>query len=65
MFAVVVIIFMVCWAPYHIYFLLSFHFPAIARVPWISNLYLFVSGRRRGKSFVFCYYCKFSSSILN
>ena len=43
MFGVVVAIFMVCWAPYHIYFILSFHFPQIARKEWISNVYLAVS----------------------
>ena len=42
MFGVVVAIFMVCWAPYHIYFILSFHFPQIARKEWISNVYLAV-----------------------
>ena len=31
MFALVVVIFMVCWAPYHIYFILSYHYPAITR----------------------------------
>jgi len=40
MFGVVVAIFMVCWAPYHIYFILSFHFPHITRKEWISNVYL-------------------------
>ena len=33
---------MVCWAPYHIYFILSFHFPHITRKEWISNVYLAV-----------------------
>ena len=42
MFGVVVAIFMVCWAPYHIYFILSFHFPNITRKEWISNVYLAV-----------------------
>ena len=31
MLALVVVIFMVCWAPYHIYFILSYHYPAITR----------------------------------
>ena len=31
MLALVVMIFMVCWAPYHIYFILSYHYPAITR----------------------------------
>ena len=42
MFGVVVAIFMVCWAPYHIYFIVSYHFPHIARKEWISNVYLAV-----------------------
>ena len=31
MFGLVVAIFMVCWAPYHIYFILSYHLPGITR----------------------------------
>ena len=31
MFATVVLIFVVCWAPYHIYFILSYHHPQITK----------------------------------
>ena len=40
MFAVVVTIFMVCWAPYHIYFIYSYHDPSITKMPYISHIYL-------------------------
>ena len=40
MFAVVVTIFMVCWAPYHIYFIYSYHNPSITKMPYISHIYL-------------------------
>jgi hypothetical protein len=40
MFAVVVIIFMVCWAPYHIYFIYSYHNPSITKMPYINHIYL-------------------------
>ena len=33
MFAFTTVIFMVCWAPYHIYFILSYHLPGITRSP--------------------------------
>ena len=40
MFAVVVTIFMVCWAPYHIYFIYSYHDPNITKIPYINHIYL-------------------------
>ena len=40
MFAVVVTIFMVCWAPYHIYFIYSYHNPSITKMSYISHIYL-------------------------
>ena len=40
MFSVVVTIFMVCWAPYHIYFIYSYHEPNITKIPYISHIYL-------------------------
>ena len=40
MFAVVVTIFMVCWAPYHIYFIYSYHDPSIIKIPYINHIYL-------------------------
>ena len=41
MFAFVVLIFMVCWAPYHIYFIYSYHNPSIARKAYIGHIFLF------------------------
>ena len=41
MFAFVVLIFMVCWAPYHIYFIYSYHNPSIARKTYIGHIFLF------------------------
>ena len=41
MFAFVVLIFMVCWAPYHIYFIYSYHHPSIARKAYIGHIFLF------------------------
>ena len=40
MFALVVLIFVVCWAPYHIYFIYSYHNPQITRISYISHVYL-------------------------
>ena len=40
MFAVMVTIFMVCWAPYHIYFIYSYHDPNITKIPYINHIYL-------------------------
>ena len=37
MFAVVVTIFIVCWAPYHVYFLLVYHLPSITQYQHIGN----------------------------
>ena len=41
MFAVVVFIFMVCWAPYHIYFIFVFHNPSVTQSAYIGHIYLF------------------------
>ena len=32
---------MVCWAPYHIYFIYSYHNPSIARKAYIGHIFLF------------------------
>ena len=40
MFALVVLIFVVCWAPYHIYFIYSYHNPSIMKIPYIGHVYL-------------------------
>ena len=37
MFAVVVTIFIVCWAPYHVYFLLVYHLPSITQYKHIGK----------------------------
>ena len=41
MFSVVILIFIVCWAPYHIYFIYSYHYPSITRKAYIGHIYLF------------------------
>ena len=40
MFALVIIIFIVCWAPYHIYFIYSYHNPSITSYDYIGHIYL-------------------------
>ena len=40
MFAVVITIFIVCWAPYHVYFLLVYHLPSITQYKHIGHVYL-------------------------
>ena len=41
MFAIIVLMFAVCWAPYHIYFILVFHQPSLTRAHYVGHLYLF------------------------
>ena len=40
MFALVILIFVVCWAPYHIYFIYSYHDPEITSYSYIGHIYL-------------------------
>ena len=40
MMMVVVMIFAVCWLPYHVYFIISWHEPAIHTSTYIQELYL-------------------------
>ena len=40
MFAFVVVIFMVCWAPYHIYFIYCYHNPSVTSYRYIGHIYL-------------------------
>ncbi|RWS09340.1 tachykinin-like peptides receptor 99D [Dinothrombium tinctorium] len=40
MMIVVVLIFAICWLPYHAYFLLTHHFPAIVNFPYTQHIYL-------------------------
>ncbi|XP_013772526.2 tachykinin-like peptides receptor 86C [Limulus polyphemus] len=40
MLVVVVLIFAICWLPYHIYFLYTFHFPEVLQNPYVQHVYL-------------------------
>ena len=40
MFIVVVIIFAVCWLPYHIYFIYTYHHKEVITMPFIQHVYL-------------------------
>ena len=40
MFALVVAIFVICWAPYHIYFIITYHNPNIVKTKYIGHIYL-------------------------
>ena len=40
MFIVVVIIFAVCWLPYHFYFIYTYHNKGIVKKPFIQHVYL-------------------------
>ena len=40
MFAVIITVFGICWLPYHVYFIYSYHNPEIMRFPHIKNIYL-------------------------
>ena len=40
MFIVVVIIFAVCWLPYHIYFIYTYHHKEVVTMPFIQHVYL-------------------------
>ncbi|XP_065372364.1 tachykinin-like peptides receptor 99D [Calliphora vicina] len=42
MMIVVVLIFAVCWLPFHTYFILTSCYPAITETPFIQELYLFI-----------------------
>ena len=37
---VVVIIFAVCWLPYHIYFIYTYHHKEVVTMPFIQHVYL-------------------------
>ncbi|KAG1714497.1 Tachykinin-like peptides receptor 99D [Nymphon striatum] len=45
MMIVVVVIFAVCWLPYHVYFLVSHHYPEISDLPFIQHIYLLLAIR--------------------
>ena len=40
MFVVIISVFGICWLPYHVYFIYSYHNPDIMRFPHIKNIYL-------------------------
>ena len=40
MFVVIISVFGVCWLPYHVYFLYSYHQPTIMTLPYIKHVYL-------------------------
>ncbi len=40
MFFVIVTIFGVCWLPYHVYFLYTYHDSSVVRKPYIRDVYL-------------------------
>ena len=42
MFLIVVLMFAVCWLPYHVYFLYIFHDPSVVRKSYIQHVYLFL-----------------------
>ena len=40
MFAFMIVVFGICWLPYHVYFIYSYHNPQIMKSPYIKNIYL-------------------------
>ncbi|KAG5878212.1 hypothetical protein JTB14_009777 [Gonioctena quinquepunctata] len=42
MMMIIVIIFAVCWLPYHIYFFVTFYFPSVTERQYIQEVYLFI-----------------------
>lgn len=40
MMIVVVVIFMLCWLPFHTYFILTSHFPEVTQTSYIQEVYL-------------------------
>ena len=40
MFIAVVIVFAICWLPYHMYFIFTYHFKEVTRMPLIQHVYL-------------------------
>ena len=53
MFIVVVVIFAVCWLPYHGYFIYTYHHSDVVKKPFIQHVYLvtkpIISCQRRTK----------------
>ena len=40
MFAFMIIVFGICWFPYHVYFIYSYHHPEIMKSPYIRHIFL-------------------------
>ena len=40
MLVVLIVIFGVCWLPYHVYFLYSYHYPDVRSLPYIQHVFL-------------------------
>ena len=36
----VVSIFMVCWLPYHVFFIVAYHYADMMKLPYIKHIYL-------------------------
>ncbi|RWS04044.1 tachykinin-like peptides receptor 99D, partial [Dinothrombium tinctorium] len=36
----VFLIFAICWLPYHVYFILLYHFPQINQLSYVQHIYL-------------------------
>ncbi|CAH1635702.1 unnamed protein product [Spodoptera littoralis] len=41
MFVLVVMVFALCWLPYHAYFVLTYHYQSLASAPFAQHIYLF------------------------
>ena len=42
MLIIVTIIFVLCWLPYHVYFVYTYHDQKIMEQPWIQHMYLLI-----------------------
>ena len=70
--AVVISIFMVCWAPYHIYFILVYHLPSITRYQhiglrqtrFIHSIFFSIS-TFQGHVYLFFFWLAMSNSCVN
>ena len=40
MFIAVVIVFAICWLPYHLYFIFTYHFNELTKSPMVQHVYL-------------------------
>ncbi|RWS27562.1 tachykinin-like peptides receptor 99D, partial [Leptotrombidium deliense] len=55
----VFLIFAICWLPYHVYFILLYHFPQISQLPYIQHIYLSIYWLAMSNSmynpFIYCW----------